>query len=800
MLSSGEREFKGIATMLRKTALLTFVSLIAISGAMAEEDTFFYRHFNGSAGSGFTPGGGDGATPPDGGVQNPGVPQESAVAGPESVTGLVGGALSANFAVTGLTAPITWSWTGDLQPSFTFTPAGETLALQASPTAAGTGSFTVTATGSDLTSRALTVPWTVAQPILGFSPHSFRDGRTDSLTATYTEGAQPPIAWVIAPSPPSWIQLQQSLTQERSVQIVITPPAGVPNGSYTVTGQDGNGVFASANLSVNPVDGPTMAAIPDVVMREGFPISRALTGGNVQATATWSVTGPSWLGVTGTGASASLSGTAPATMGNTAIAVTLTDADGAVVQRSATMRALGPLAMASQPSSFTVGQGQGQSVSLAIDAATEPRAPVAWTLLDGNGTAQGAGGSQVPTWLSLTGTIGATIAATPPGSVVAGSYGPFSARAVDADGMAVVSNDFSVSVLVPESNAYAWGANANGQVGNNTTTAQFSPVRVSNGVTFTQVTRGGNHACGLDATGKAWCWGSGSSGRLGVGDLVNRLEPTAVNTTLTFKQITAGSAHTCAIDMEDRAWCWGVGSNGVLGNGATQNQTLPVEVQTTTRFSAISGGNLTSCGLDLNGYGWCWGSGVNGILGNANTIGSLVPVQVEAETSSDPKLVFSSISVGDQHACAISDLQAYCWGTNTERRLAIVGTGHVSRPTKSFGTRQIRDISAGGSTCAVTRDGETFCAGASGSGQAGATSTTTTVNLLPRNDWVAVHTISNRTCGLTSSGDGYCWGANTDGALGTGLSTPATTHIPQLMAHPKNGSITQLFSGLTLSN
>ena len=58
-----------------------------------------------------------------------------------------------------------------------------------------------------------------------------------------------------------------------------------------------------------------------------------------------------------------------------------------------------------------------------------------------------------------------------------------------------------------------------GQLGDgNTTNHAFVPVPVSGGHTFTSLTAGGWHTCGLDGSGQAWCWGYEYDGQLGDGD------------------------------------------------------------------------------------------------------------------------------------------------------------------------------------------------------------------------------------------------------------------------------------------
>ena len=63
-------------------------------------------------------------------------------------------------------------------------------------------------------------------------------------------------------------------------------------------------------------------------------------------------------------------------------------------------------------------------------------------------------------------------------------------------------------------------------------------------LTFTQITSGDFHSCGLVGDGKAYCWGLNPDGRVGDGTRMNRSRPRAVSGALRFTQIAAGTSHT----------------------------------------------------------------------------------------------------------------------------------------------------------------------------------------------------------------------------------------------------------------
>ena len=244
--------------------------------------------------------------------------------------------------------------------------------------------------------------------------------------------------------------------------------------------------------------------------------------------------------------------------------------------------------------------------------------------------------------------------------------------------------------------AYCWGLDSFGQLGNGAgvTDPQVAPsaVEMPTGVTFSAIFAQSYHSCALGSDATTYCWGLDSAGQLGNGAALtsNQPAPTAVDMPpgVSFTAIDMGSFHTCAIGSDAEAYCWGWDGSGQLGNGAalTADQPSPGVVITPpgVTFVAIAGGDEVSCALASGGSLYCWGDDYEGRLGNgpAVTADQPVPVPVSA-----PGVVFTSISTGHDHSCAASTRAAYCWGYNSDRDLGD-GTG-LSRdvPTVVAATR-----------------------------------------------------------------------------------------------------------------
>jgi alpha-tubulin suppressor-like RCC1 family protein len=134
--------------------------------------------------------------------------------------------------------------------------------------------------------------------------------------------------------------------------------------------------------------------------------------------------------------------------------------------------------------------------------------------------------------------------------------------------------------------AWCWGANDGGQIGDGSPPSvgpdvAFSiPREVSGNLVFASMAEGLQHACGVTLTGEAWCWGANQNGQVGDGTTTARLTPTRVSLNVPIVEISAGRNGTCGRIASGRVYCWGTNLYGRLGIG-TENpdrSALPVGV------------------------------------------------------------------------------------------------------------------------------------------------------------------------------------------------------------------------------
>lgn len=124
-----------------------------------------------------------------------------------------------------------------------------------------------------------------------------------------------------------------------------------------------------------------------------------------------------------------------------------------------------------------------------------------------------------------------------------------------------------------------WGGNANGQLGDGSGEDRTSPVDVT-GLPGrpSRLAAGAVHTCALMAGGQAYCWGQNISGQLGDGSNQARTSPVAVSGGITFAEIYAGGAQTCGRTAAGEEFCWGLNAAGQLGDGSRTNRNVPTRV------------------------------------------------------------------------------------------------------------------------------------------------------------------------------------------------------------------------------
>ncbi len=250
--------------------------------------------------------------------------------------------------------------------------------------------------------------------------------------------------------------------------------------------------------------------------------------------------------------------------------------------------------------------------------------------------------------------------------------------------------DFSLAVA-SDGKAYAWGNNAQGELGNGNTTDQPLPVPVTADGILTNksvalVAAGSYHSLAVTTDGQVVAWGYNRTGALGDGTTANRTSPVAVTTNgalggQRIVAVVAGEYHSLALSASGTVFSWGLNFDGQLGDGSGLDSSLPVALNRTNLFAgkaviAIAAGLGHSLALTEDGVVYAWGDNSVGQLGDGTTQERDTPVPVATNGVFAGKRV-TAIAAGAGHSLALADDgQLYSWGANVFGRL---GDGSVSQ-------------------------------------------------------------------------------------------------------------------------
>jgi len=253
---------------------------------------------------------------------------------------------------------------------------------------------------------------------------------------------------------------------------------------------------------------------------------------------------------------------------------------------------------------------------------------------------------------------------------------PVSARWDDAGAMRVFSDarevcGGSLHSLVRRSNGEvrAMGYNANGQLGDGTTTERSSGVAVTGISNAIAIACRGNHSLTLLADGTVRAWGMNDAGQLGDGTTVSRNTPVPVAGLTNVIAIAAGSDHSLALRSDGSVWAWGSNVNGKLGDGTETDRVTPTATLLTSQITGIAAGDENSMALRNDGIVMSWGINETGQLGSGSLTPGFRPQPASVVGLTDVvAITFGGGGFG--HALAVrSDGTVWAWGNNDRGQL-----------------------------------------------------------------------------------------------------------------------------------
>ena len=266
-----------------------------------------------------------------------------------------------------------------------------------------------------------------------------------------------------------------------------------------------------------------------------------------------------------------------------------------------------------------------------------------------------------------------------------GSNTPVQVKGVSGSGVlsgvAAIATGFGHSLaLRSDGTVVAWGANLSGELGDGTTTNRDVPVQVKGVGGSSALTRvvavaaGEDYSLALLHDGIVVAWGDNANGQLGDNSTTNRHEPVEVagvggTGVLVAVAVAAGAHHSVALLSDGTVVAWGINSEGELGDGTTVDRHTPVVVHdvgslgagTRRRLSgvvAIAAGGNHNLALRSGGSVVAWGYNGNGELGDGTTTNRVTPVKVNGAGGSGTLSGVLSLAAGAYHSLAVQGASA----------------------------------------------------------------------------------------------------------------------------------------------
>lgn len=347
-------------------------------------------------------------------------------------------------------------------------------------------------------------------------------------------------------------------------------------------------------------------------------------------------------------------------------------------------------------------------------------------------------------------------------------------------------------VLCSDSSVMACGA---GYLGDSTTLPSNTLVHVkdlADVVALGAGTNGSSYAIRKDGT--LWAWGWNAEGQLGDSSTANQLVPVQVHGIANsgflngVTSVSANNYHALALLQDSTVVGWGYNSAGELGDSSRINALVPVKTIKISQITDISAGYGFSLAVKRDGYLWAWGSNLGGQLGNG-TSGSgncdSVPVKVHGSGNVGFLTGVKSVAAGAYHSVALKDdSTVWSWGNNTYGQMgngtfAVSGCFCETSPLQANISGVIAVEAGNGYTVVLKSDSTVWTWGVNNTGMLGnATLVKSSIpvqvhgpgNIGYLSGILAISSKGGHTLALKKDGTVWAWGFNVAGQLGNGTT------------------------------
>ena len=243
-------------------------------------------------------------------------------------------------------------------------------------------------------------------------------------------------------------------------------------------------------------------------------------------------------------------------------------------------------------------------------------------------------------------------------------------------------------ILTTHYRLLAFGNNANGRLGDGTTTQRVIPIDIRSSFVLNpqehiiSVFAGKEHSFALTNQNRLFAWGRNHVGQLGDGTLTQRVLPVDITHQFslgqneTIVEISLGYEHTLVVTSLGRVFTWGRNNYNQLGDGSITTRQSPIEITSAFNLSAgdriisVSAGDSHSLARSLFGRVFAWGRNNAGQLGLGHTVQQTTPTEMTANFSLLNQEKIVSIKLGELFSIALTNQgRVFTFGNNTSGRL-----------------------------------------------------------------------------------------------------------------------------------
>lgn len=249
---------------------------------------------------------------------------------------------------------------------------------------------------------------------------------------------------------------------------------------------------------------------------------------------------------------------------------------------------------------------------------------------------------------------------------------------------AIAAGAYHVLALRNDGTVWAWGSNGYGQVGNGAAGADVPvPTQVAGIGDVVAIAGGARHSLALKSDGTVWAWGGNYAGQLGDNSTTDRYAPVRSQID-NVRSIAAGWDHSLAAKSDKTAWAWGAGLYGQIGNG-TSDRAYPAQISGISGVEQVAAGSYHSLAATSDGAAWAWGSERNGVLGNNTSSSMARPTPQRVLNISGVK----TVAAGYEHSLALTgDGKVWGWGKNWSGQVGKPAFTNVWTPNEIVGITQ----------------------------------------------------------------------------------------------------------------